>query len=125
MIEVIGPVPHRRSLQYQLASDALLLVIYDCPWANGDLTGKIFEYMGAGKPILALAPEGEASKLVRSHGLGWVEPPRDVERIRARLAQLIEAWRCGSLKGRSRYIPQFSAERLSEELAEVLRGSIR
>ena len=125
VIEVIGPVPHRRSLQYQLASDALLLVIYDCPWANGDLTGKIFEYMGAGKPILALAPEGEASKLVCTHGLGWVEPPRDVERIRARLVQLIEAWRCGSLKGRSRPISQFSAERLSEELAGVLQGSIR
>jgi glycosyltransferase involved in cell wall biosynthesis len=123
VIEVIDPVSHTRSLQYQLASDVLLVVVYDCAQAPAVLTGKILEYVGARKPILALAPEGEASKLVWSHSLGWVEPPRDVERIRNRLAQLIESWQSGSLPVRLAGVPEFSAELLTGRLARILEGS--
>ncbi len=120
VIEVRGSVSHTLSLQHQLASDVLLVVVHDSPRAPAVLTGKLVEYVGARKPILALAPEGEASKLVRSHGLGWVEPPRDAERIRARLAQLIEGWQRGSLSLRATGVGEFSADVLTIRLADLL-----
>ncbi|HOT95966.1 MAG TPA: glycosyltransferase family 4 protein [bacterium] len=82
-------VSHAESLQYLLAADAALLIIDDSPANRGILTGKLFEYIGARLPILALAPEGEASTLIRRHGLGFCIPPGDSEGIAAVLRRLL------------------------------------
>jgi len=83
-------VPHHESLAYLLASDVALLIIDDAPVNRGILTGKIFEYIGAGLPILALAGEGEAAELIRKYRLGWVVHPRDVAGITNILRELAE-----------------------------------
>ncbi len=77
LFEHIPYVKHRESLAYLQNSDASLLIIDDAPANRGILTGKIYEYIGAGHPIIALAPEGEAANLIRVNRLGWVAPPND------------------------------------------------
>jgi hypothetical protein len=53
------------------AADALLLIIPDIPGNEGILTGKLFEYLGSGKPILGIGPvHGDAAQLVHSNGAG-------------------------------------------------------
>jgi glycosyltransferase involved in cell wall biosynthesis len=81
-------VTHKESLSYLLGSDVALLIIDDSPANAGILTGKIFEYIGAGKVILALAPEGEAAALIRNNALGLVVKPDDVPNIQAALQEL-------------------------------------
>ena len=83
-------VTHRESLARLLAADAALLLIDAAPANRGIVTGKIFEYIGAGLPILALAPEGDAARLIREHQLGLSVPPEDVTAIAAALCQLLE-----------------------------------
>ena len=49
-------VPRRRSLALQRDSEALLLLIPDAAGrGKGVLSGKIFEYLAAGRPLIALA----------------------------------------------------------------------
>ena len=61
-------------------------------------SGKIYEYLAAGRPILAaVPPEGAAADLVRDAGAGLVAAPDDSEAIHAALNELVERWRTGKL----------------------------
>jgi glycosyltransferase involved in cell wall biosynthesis len=92
---------HRRALELQRSSDALLLLIPDAAGrGRGVLSGKVFEYVAAERPILAVVPpDGAAAELIREVGNGVVAPPEDVSAIREALGALVERWRAGSLNG--------------------------
>ncbi len=87
--------PHRESVAALLESRLLLLFIEEGPQAAGILTGKLFEYLGSGQPVLALAPEGEAAGLIRSVGGGRVVPGEDAEAVAGALREAIAAFRAG------------------------------
>ena len=53
------------------------------------LSGKVFEYIAVGRPILAVVPpDGAAAELIRETGAGVVAPPDDPTAIRAALEEL-------------------------------------
>lgn len=69
------PVTHAQALREQAASTALLFVLWATPEGRGWLSGKVYEYMGARRPILALGPPTvDAADLVISMGAGEVAP---------------------------------------------------
>ena len=61
-----GFVPHRESLAAQRAADAVLFLDWTAPTARGMLTGKLFEYLACGRPIIALGrrTDTEAAELI-------------------------------------------------------------
>ena len=128
-VELIEYVPRRESLRLQRESDALLLLIPEAGGrGRGVLSGKVFEYLAAERPILAVVPpDGAAAQLLRDTGAGTVAPPEDEDAIGAALADLHGRWQRGELEG-----PPLSEDwrqRLSrasrvEELAELLRGLV-
>jgi glycosyltransferase involved in cell wall biosynthesis len=103
---------HRHALELQRSSDALLLLIPDADGrGRGVLSGKVFEYLAAERPILAVVPpDGAAADLIREVGNGVVAPPEDVAAIREALAALVERWQAGSLNGSP--LPEDVRERL-------------
>jgi glycosyltransferase involved in cell wall biosynthesis len=57
--------PHNEILALQQQSDVLILIINNTPHAQDTITGKVFEYMHAQKPILCIGPQdGEAAALL-------------------------------------------------------------
>jgi glycosyltransferase involved in cell wall biosynthesis len=126
-LELHPYVPRRESLALQRDSDALLLLIPEAGGrGKGVLSGKVFEYLAAERPILAaVPPEGDAAALIRDTGAGVVAPPDDVPALTAALAELHARWTAGTLNGTP--LSPEDRERLGrgarvEELAEVLRG---
>jgi glycosyltransferase involved in cell wall biosynthesis len=126
-IELIPHVPRRESLRLQRESDVLLLLIPEAGGrGRGVLSGKVFEYVAAERPILAVVPpDGAAAQLVRDANVGIVAAPEDVDAIRDALVELHARWRAGRLDGTP--LSQEWRDRLSrgarvEELAELLRG---
>lgn len=91
-----GFLPHRRSLQLLLDSHLLLLLVVNDPMAGGMVTAKVFEYLGSGTPVLALAPEGEAADLIRATRGGRVVSPDDGEGIRRALDAAYAAFQSGA-----------------------------
>ena len=66
-----GHVTHEEAIRQMKSSNMLLLIIPDAPGAEGILTGKLFEYIGAGRPILGIGPvNGDAAKILRECGAG-------------------------------------------------------
>jgi glycosyltransferase involved in cell wall biosynthesis len=126
-VELLGDVSRRRSLELQRDSEALLLLIPDSGGrGRGVLTGKIFEYLAAERPILAaVPPDGAAAELVRDTGAGVVVPSDDVGALREALLDLHRRWRAGALDGTplsAEWRAKLSRGARVEELAEVLRS---
>ena len=127
-IELLGDVSRRRSLELQRDSEALLLLIPESGGrGKGVLTGKIFEYLAAERPILAVVPPDGAAARARArdrrrHGRparrrrrdprGAARPPPPLE---GREASTARRSRTSGASG-SR-----ASERV-EELADVLRS---
>jgi glycosyltransferase involved in cell wall biosynthesis len=89
-----GFLPYQRSVAEQRGADALALLI---PHAGGRgdsvLSGKVFEYLAARRPILAaVPPDGIAADLIRRMGAGTIVDPEDVAGMAAELERLVDAW---------------------------------
>jgi glycosyltransferase involved in cell wall biosynthesis len=124
-LELIAYAPRRRSLELQRDSEVLLLLIPDAGGrGKGVLSGKVFEYLAAERPILAVVPpDGAAAALVRDTGAGLVVAPDDVEGMTEALRELHGRWRGGTLDGRplsDEWRRKVSRRARSEELVRVL-----
>jgi glycosyltransferase involved in cell wall biosynthesis len=72
-IKIFGQVPFKKSIEKQKESTILLLLAWNDPRNAGVLSGKIFEYIGASKPVLALAMRGnELDYLIKETGCGII-----------------------------------------------------
>ena len=89
IIKINNPVPYTESLSLQKSADALLLLSWNDKTQKGVYTGKLFEYLGARRPILAVGPEDDvAASLVRTYGFGKVAS-NEVEVAQA-IAEIVE-----------------------------------
>ena len=125
-LELIPYVPRRRSLELQRDSEALLLLIPEAAGrGKGVLSGKVFEYLAAERPVLAVVPpDGAAAGLIRETGAGVVAPPDDVDAIAQALRELHARWRAGQLNGTplsEDWREKLSRESRVEELADLVR----
>jgi glycosyltransferase involved in cell wall biosynthesis len=86
-ITVLGSVPRARALALQRAAGALLLIASPSRSQLANL--KLFEYLAAGRPILALAAGTEAGRIVAETG-GETVRSDDPQAIAAALRGLLE-----------------------------------
>ena len=127
--EETGFLPYRDSIAAQRAADVLLLLIPHNE-GRGDhvLSGKVFEYLAARRPILAaVPPSGIAADLVRRLGAGEVVDPDDVPALSATLERFCDRRSREGLPDIE--IPQDERRRLSRreraaEMAAVLRDAM-
>jgi hypothetical protein len=90
LVQVHSPVPYRDALQLQSQADVLLLLLWDNVKDRGMYTGKLFEYIGASRPILAIGNQNNvAAQLIRDRVLGAVadRPEEIAEQLRSWIKQ--------------------------------------
>lgn len=116
-----GMVTHQEAWEYLSASDVLLFVL-----GTGDLdekasTGKLFEYLAVGKPVLALAPEGVASNIIREANVGIVVNPDDKEAIKQTVSKMYARWLSGNLRTspNKEVIEQYDVGKLAKRFAII------
>jgi glycosyltransferase involved in cell wall biosynthesis len=79
LLRHVGQLSRPQALALQRRAGVLVLITApDLVW---ELPGKVFEYIGARRPVLALADGNEAAAVVRETGVGWTVPPGDVPAI--------------------------------------------
>lgn len=96
-VRLLPAVPYRESLAHQATATVLLFVGWQDP-AAGWLSAKLFEYLGARRPILAVGPPGgDASRILRECGMP--DLCEDPQGIAARLASWLEEFaRSGTVR---------------------------
>jgi glycosyltransferase involved in cell wall biosynthesis len=126
LVEMPGHVPHREVLASILGSTVNLLVDIRYEGPNLHFPGKLFEYLRAGRPILAATPEGVTADLVEEARAGWVVAPEDHEGMKAALAAAYAAWKHGAPMPRplESVVERFDRRRSVQRLAALFRSLV-
>ncbi|HXH83828.1 MAG TPA: glycosyltransferase [Candidatus Tectomicrobia bacterium] len=120
VVDVAGRVSHAEALERTRHADCLLLL-----QASDDtralIPAKAFEYLRAGRPILALAGPGATADLLRDMEQATVVDPGRPADIEEAIAASYEAWRESPVPiVVERKIERFERANLTAELARIL-----
>ena len=121
----LGYVDHRTAIAEMAAADVLL---FYAPAANRGTSGKIYEYLVSGRPILCVAgADNFAFRLVQELGAGQCVEPGDAFAIERAIETLYRGWKHGGLEVspdvRTEALRRFSRPALTHRLAAVLTAA--
>ena len=120
--EIIPHIPHDEVQQMQQSSQVLLLLINNTPNAKGILTGKIFEYLASGRPILCIGPEdGDAAQVLKETHAGITVGFEDKEKMKEVVKSMYQKYLdVGLPSNANKDIERYSRKALAEEYAKLL-----
>lgn len=126
-VRITPYVPHREAVAHMLGADLLLLCVPRTAESEGILTGKLFEYLAAGRPLLAMGPAvSDAARIIREAGAGVMVEYSD----RAGAAHCVEsryhAWKAGTAPDGPNpdYLHQYTRSALAGQLALTLQSLV-
>jgi glycosyltransferase involved in cell wall biosynthesis len=125
-VAFVDPVPKREVPAWLARADACLLPYQDRALFAGALPNKTFDYLGAGRPIVAAAPPGELTRLVERASCGIAVPPEDgaalAGAIRALAADRQAARRMGE-RGRRHALEHYDRAALAARFVATVESS--
>jgi glycosyltransferase involved in cell wall biosynthesis len=120
-----GRVVFRPRVEYaraltEMTQACLLLLLQESRDTESLVPAKLFEYLRAGRPVLAVVRPGATAEVLRAVGAGWAVDPRALGDLREGLIEAYRAWRSGTLDrmvADPQALSRFSRQRLASELA--------
>lgn len=124
-VSIGGHVSRQEVLRIQANSDALLLLGRDDPQSRGVLTGKVFEYLLSGKPVLSIgfSDDSSVAALLNQTGTG-VNCAKDIDRITDFLIDLVRTGTWHGFSPNVDAIRRFSREEQARRLLEAVRTEV-
>lgn len=122
-VEFVPYVDHATAIRHICGADTLLLPINRVPGGAGFVTGKIFEYLASGNPVVCLGdPDGEAAAILDRSDAGRTHDYDDSEGVEATIDTWYRAWRAGTpVKGASpEAASRYSRKSQTGKMAEIL-----
>jgi glycosyltransferase involved in cell wall biosynthesis len=114
-------VPSHAATYMQLKSQILLLLVNQVPSAKSIVTGKVFEYLRAHRPILAMAPvDGDLAQIIYETNSGKVVDFNNKESLKELILSYFEQYQKGKLNVDSRNIEQYHRKNLTAQLVKIL-----
>jgi len=120
VVTFLPSVPHHAAVQSMCNASVLLLMRNTAGGAELVISGKTFEYLRAGRPILALLPQGAMQDLLRDVGRAAIFAPTDSAGIQKQLAHWLVQWRAGGLPSATDDYQAYERRALCKRLATVL-----
>lgn len=118
-------VPHNEAVMMQQQAQINLLVINNSPNSKTIIPGKLYEYLGSGRPLLAVGPrDSDSAKVIERTRGGVVHEYDDVEGLKDRILEYFKLYQQGTFKADAEGTQQFTRRHLASEFAKVL-DSIR
>lgn len=124
-VQYIDYVSHQEALLLQRQAQVLLLIVNQVPSAKGIITGKIFEYLQAKRPILAIAPtDGDLADILAKTNGGKVIGFTDEKELKIEIERLFNIFQTGKLAVNSKNIEQYHRRALTQDLASLIKRMI-
>jgi len=120
LVEIAEPLPYRAALKEMTEADALLL--FQAEGCNHQIPAKVYEYLRAQKPIIALTDTaGDTAALLREVSADNLLPLEDEETLVTHLPPILDELNDGRLKiAPIDRVREFSREQGAADLAQML-----
>lgn len=116
-VEFVPYVDHAGAIRYMSESTVLLLIIPDHRSNKTIITGKLFEYIAAGKPVICIGPiDGDAAEILKFTGTGDTFNYNDISSIENYLLQSIKHQPYPVQDKKLKY----SRKELTKQISEIL-----
>ncbi|MFC1574655.1 glycosyltransferase [Gemmatimonadota bacterium] len=117
------PVPMREALRFLIGASVLALV--EGPDRSLIVPAKLFDYLAAERPILAVTDSPEIGSIIRECGAGRAVSHGDPEDVSTELVRFFDTWESGEeapVLDRSRFGARAQAGRFAAILEDALQG---
>lgn len=123
VVHFFGNVPHREAVRMMCESHVLLL--FELPVQDGRptlvLPSKVFEYIGARRPIMAMVTNGDSRRMVSDYDGGMVVDPHDIDSMAKQVKRYFELFSKGQLQPLPTPPLELSREYLAKKFADITR----
>ncbi|MGB0423022.1 MAG: glycosyltransferase family 4 protein [Flavobacteriales bacterium] len=124
-IEKIPYLQHEEVIAVQKASQLLLLVANNTKNAKGILTGKVFEYLAADRPILTIGPEdGDLAHLLKKVNAAGAIDYENKSAMKTSVRKFFQLYQQKALHAEHENISSFSREKMSQQIDLILNELI-
>lgn len=121
-LQHIDYLPHKKVLHFQQKSQVLLLSVNKVPSAKGIVTGKIFEYIIAKRPILAIGPEGgDLAEIIKQTNSGTIISFEDYQKLKEEITEMYANYLKGDLSVKSRDVNRYHRKEITKQLAQLIK----
>ena len=121
--DFVGYVSHQEAIAYQNKSQVLLLLIPNVKNNKGILTGKLFEYLKAKRPILAIGPEkGDLATILQETNSGVIVNFDGEEKLKLEIVALYQKYKEDKLTVNFSNIEKYHRKELTKKLASILKS---
>ena len=114
-------LPHEKVIIEQQKATLLLLLVNNTPNAKLILTGKIFEYLVSGTPIICIAPhDGDAAAVINETSCGTSYDFDETDKLKTDIYNYYQQFKKGNIISECRNIEKYDRKNLTRKLGEIL-----
>ena len=119
----VGYISHQKAIAYQNKSQVLLLLIPNVKNNKGILTGKLFEYLNAKRPIIAIGPEkGDLAAILQETNSGVIVDFDAEEKLKLEIMTMYQKYKKDKLRVDCSNIEKYHRKELTKKLASILKS---
>ncbi|AXO79379.1 glycosyl transferase family 1 [Olleya aquimaris] len=117
----VGYLTHIEAIEYQKKSQLLLLIEINSEDTKAIIPGKIFEYMVANRPIIAIGPKGaDVASIIKDTNTGVFFNYQEYEALKQTIKNHFEAYKNNNLSTNPVGLQRFSRRQLTKKLASLI-----
>ena len=121
-----GYVDHSVAVSKILSSDVLWMMVGERKHIDAILPGKVYEYIGAKKPIIACVPDGAAKLAVQDYPASYICKPQDVYDIKQTILKVYNDYKMGKFASvDDEFLTSFRRDFLTEKLTKEFQFLIK
>jgi hypothetical protein len=119
--KIVGSVAHNEAVIFQRKTQALLLIEANTTEASYIIPGKLFEYLNANRPIVALGPkQSDVPSILKETQTGMYFDYDDKNALKSHILDLYNCFKNNTLVVDSRNTERFSRKNCTKQLAHIL-----
>ena len=117
---LIDSLPHKEVIPHLITSQVLLLPLNNVPNIQGIIPGKMYEYLGALRPIICIGDiDGDAAEIIYETQTGSVVGFSDKNKLKKEVLKLYDDYKLGVLEINSNNYNKYSRKQLAERFAII------